>query len=98
MITITDAFKNYLDNSKDSETLTLELQNLPELELMYEIACNVDFDDTMLLSKTSSDFVEVEETRQTLFNLVRNVWDIAYSYGLQDGQAEAGLTLEEQED
>lgn len=33
-----------------------------------------------------------------LFDLIRNVWDIAYTYGYQDAQADAGLDLSEQED
>ena len=32
---------------------------------------------------------------QALYDFVRDVWDVAYSYGRHDAMADEGLTLEE---
>lgn len=39
-----------------------------------------------------------ETLRGMLFDLVREVWDAAYSHGYHDANAENGLTLAEMED
>lgn len=44
------------------------------------------------LEQTNNDNITM------LFDLVREVWDAAYSHGYHDANAENGLTLEEMED
>lgn len=44
------------------------------------------------LEQTNNDNITM------LFDLVREVWDAAYSHGYHDANAENGLTLKEMED
>lgn len=75
-------FKNYFDNSPDSDTIMLELSVCDDFIsfLSFIAAC------------------QVPSLTQELFNIIRYVWDAAYSHGEHDALAEVGATLKEMED
>lgn len=80
-----DLFKKYLDNSADCDTMYLELA-----DKVKEFR-----DDYIWLEGWDAS---VTTDNELLFNLIRTVWDKAYSHGYHDAQAECNLTLEEIEE
>lgn len=95
-----DIFKKYLDNSQDYDTIKLELENSYNFEQCFEVMDMVDHQDADTLARNhalSYPFI-VETNRQMLFDLIREVWDIAYSHGYHDAQADEGINLTEIEE
>lgn len=97
-------FRKYLDNSADYATLEVEIAPLQSFQDLFEMMQEADAKDTACIqelmspSEYTATFPDgLNVSRAELFELIRNVWDIAYSYGVHDAQAEAGLTLEEME-
>lgn len=88
-------FIRYFDHSADSETIYFELNDSYEFEECFAIMEEADTQDLRDLQNRGWNISNVETGRQTLFDLIREVWDKAYSYGYHNGQTEAGLTLEE---
>lgn len=93
-------FDYYLDNSADCDTIKYEVMPIYEFGEMLELAKFVDEHDEEILkaSKSISQNAQVHTNRAMLFDFIRELWDIAYSYGFNDGQVDAGLTLNELED
>lgn len=91
-------FAKFLDNAPDALTLEIEISPLTSFQALYEMMQVSDYNDTYILEQFGMDDLEVQESQQTLFDLIRHVWDIAYSYGEHDALAEVGATLKEMED
>lgn len=85
-----DLFKKYLDNSADCDTIKIELIGCDDFEKTFEGARLAD----CYWQKPREGY----KYKQALFNLIRIVWDKAYSHGYHDAQAECGLTLAEIEE
>lgn len=89
-----DNFKKYLDNSQDADALILELQDNPRFWSIYQMMEEADANDTKVLNRlfeTLNSDIECEECTQSradFFTLIREVWDIAYSYGFKDFENE----------
>lgn len=97
-------FDKYL-NSVDASTLELEIAPLVSFQTLYEMMQEVDSNDSQVLAKLvqlqhgDTDKLEpIEESQRTLFDLIRNVWDIAYSYGAHDALADSNVSLMDMED
>ena len=85
-----DLGKKGLDNSPDCDTIILELQGIDKCYLAEAI---LSYDSLM-----SESVSELAYAANDYWNLIRNLWDAAYSHGFHDGQAECGVTLNEMED
>lgn len=92
-----DIFKKYLDNSQDCNTIKLELENSYPLEDLWDLAKQADYSDLRILQQQGLRIENVETNRKLLFDLIREVWDIAYSHGYHDAQADEGMGLSEME-
>ena len=88
-----ETFKKYLDNAHDGDTIYLELQDSYEFEECYAIMEQIDDNDLRLLQRKGVPVMQVETSRQMLFDLIREVWDTAYSYGFRDHEEETTLTI-----
>lgn len=78
-------FDKYL-NSIDASTLEIEIAPLTSFGYILEIVQSSDYD------------AGVDDAQQTLFNLIRDVWDIAYSYGEHNALADSNVSLADMED
>lgn len=74
-------FSYFLDNSNDAMIIRMELEDMYEYEQMFELCKQADDNDQTVIFKDNSGTVET--SRQILFDLIRNVWDIAYNYGYE---------------
>lgn len=91
-------FAKFLDNAPDALTLEIEISPLASFQTLYEMMQESDSNDTRILERLGVDDLLVQESQQTLFDLIRHIWDIAYSHGEHDALAEVGATLKEMED
>lgn len=93
-------FIKFFDNSPDAETISLEVSPLESFQNLFEMMQETDSHDSYILLQlvqlqhgNPDELEPIEESQQTLFDLIRNVWDIAYSHGYHDAQADDGKPL-----
>lgn len=90
--------KKYLDNSIDSDTIILALSDSYNFEEIANLVTEVDYSDTRILQQQGLSIAKVETSRQTLADLIHEIWDIAYNHGEHDALADSGFTLQEMDD
>lgn len=66
--------KDFLDNSQDAETISLEIVSHPALYAVVNELC---------------DMWDSELGQEMIATIIRELWDIAYSHGYYDGKTEA---------
>lgn len=75
-------FKKYLDSSEDYATLQLEIEPLSSFQEVLSTVQKVEKQDNNLLDSCGFKGLYPRDLRvRDFFNLIREIWDIAYSYG-----------------
>ena len=73
-----EEWEDYLEDAQDATTLLLEITPLNSFRVAFEEV---------------AEHAYCANADLYLFDLIRDVWDIAYSHGKHDGMAEEGATL-----
>lgn len=81
-------FEYYLDGSDDAATIELEIGSLPCFERLWGDA---QWND----AEAGFTDEDIYTSSRDLFSLIREVWDIAYSYGEHDALIGEGVSLSE---
>lgn len=91
-------FTDMLDNAADAQTIELEIAPLSSFQNLQATIQEIDAKDFEILKtmgkKVNADIKPESFSllMQDLFDLIRNVWDKAYSYGYYDGLVECDET------